>query len=202
MSGGGEDNAGDDLADAAAGTDSDSTASGAESTPRGDSAASSSESSADGASRRTLVRLLIAVAIGIPVVIEVGTLLGMLGGDGGDEPVGIGDELLPATPQPETVADSSVTVSEVWTFELVVEVTNAADQPYELVLGPVRTDRSDPVGGTRSTGEVSPGATTTLRADWEIPAASSPTAVGAVATWGDERVQERVEIESPPVYHE
>lgn len=200
MSAGGDDRAGDDPADAAAGTDGDSTAS--EPTADGDSIGSGADSSADGVSRRTLVRLLIAVAIGIPVAIEVGTLLGMLGGDGGDERVGIGDELLPATPQTETVADSSVTVSEVWIFELVVEVTNGADGPYELVLGPVRTDRSDPVGGTRTTGEVPAGTTTTLRADWEIPAASSPTAVDAVATWGDERVEERVEIESPPVYHE
>jgi len=69
----------------------------------------------DGIDRRTLVRLLIVVTIGVPILVEATTFLGLvshsLGDEGGDtssptppqDATGVGDDLLAETPRDERV---------------------------------------------------------------------------------------------------
>lgn len=151
------------------------------------------------ASRRRLIRLLIALAIGIPITIEASTFLGLLSGDRGDGAADIGDELLPATPQAETLVDSSVYEGPPRQYELVVELTNTADVATELTVGPLFTAEGGRVSGTTAR-EAAPGETIELVARWRLEADRMPEAVRVRTAWGDDAVTERVELARPAVY--
>ena len=143
--------------------------------------------------RRTLIRLLVGLGIGVPVAIEAATFLGLFerrlldGGDGGPtatprpERVGVGDELLPETPPADTVTDARVSTGEGgWSFALEVTVTNGSDAPYELRLGDVTTSGGDTVAGGGSTPRVPPGGSDAVLAHWTLPEGATPERVDAV----------------------
>lgn len=161
-------------------------------------------------SRRNLLRLLVAAAIGIPVAVESRTLLGLverqLLGGGNDDgstatetPAGVsvGDELLASTAASETVTEARVEAGTTWQFTLEVAVENDTDHAYEFALVAVETTDGR-VAGEHRTDRLAPGETATLTAEWTIPEGSSPTAVEAVGVVGSgddaRRVAETVRL--------
>lgn len=161
--------------------------------------------------RRTLVRLLIALAVGIPLAVEGATFLGLLnqefgGGNGADDGaatgtgtpagrrVGVGDELLPATSPVERVTDMTLRATGGrWQFELTVEVRNDLDTAYEFRLGAVTTGDGRTVEGGASTGTMASGETATVTGRWDLPEGEAPERVavsGVVAVVGAETPQE------------
>lgn len=153
----------------------------------------------DGVSRRWLVRLLVGLGIGIPVLVEASTFLGLLrshlpgdGGDDGDtaatstptenDAVGVGDELLAATAPRETVREAQIDVQDGdWQFELTVEVENTGETPYALRLGTVTTTNGERVEGSASTGRIPPGETETVTGTWPLPSNDWPETVTVIA---------------------
>jgi hypothetical protein len=147
----------------------------------------------DSRSLKLLVRLLIVLAIAIPLVIEGATVVSLVGEQFGPEApatatpvpersVTEGDELLTETPQRERITEALVTVrEEAWSFSLTVAVSNNESVPYELQVGPVQTGGGDTVSGRATTGQVAPGANTTLRRTWELPAGQRPASITVVA---------------------
>jgi len=150
-------------------------------------------------SRRRLFRILLALAIGIPVAIEASTFVGMLTGERGDEVVDIGGELLPDTPQTETLLDSSVYDGPPRQYELVAGIENETESDYELTVGPLFTEAGDRVAGTVSR-EVPAGEDGELTARWELESEAMPAVVRVRATWAGEEADERVELARPAVY--
>ncbi|MFB6135331.1 MAG: hypothetical protein ABEJ04_01070 [Halobacteriaceae archaeon] len=165
-----------------------------------------------GVDRRRLVRWLVGLAVGVPLLVEAVTFLGLLGshagGDGapttgsttsesGDD-VGVGGELLPATPQTDRVEDAYVRGGEQWRFVLVVRVVNdpAEGGSYRLELGEVHTDEGEVVEGGDATPDLAPGESATLVGRWDLPAGSNPSAVrvtGVVTpAEGDPRTESRL----------
>lgn len=155
--------------------------------------------------RRTLVRVLIGLAFGIPILVELLTFLGLIdarlfGGDGddGEEPtttattttperrVGVGDELLPETVPTETLVDAYVVAGE-WTVVLQVEVENTGDVPYEFNLTGVGTEAGSRVAMNASTDRIDPGGTASVTGRAAIPQGEKPASVRVVAvTFGEE----------------
>jgi len=187
-------------------------------------ASSDDASTTGGLSKRTLIRLLVGFGIGIPLLVEGLTFLGLLeqqfgGGDdedtGGDTTttsttesgVTVGDDLLPETERSETLA--SAVLREVdgdrWPFSLTVEVENTGDTDYELQLLSVHLDDGRTVGGRTSTDRLAPGDRRVITGEWSIPAGSTPRAVEVVALVypadaGDvETIERRVELGKIPV---
>jgi hypothetical protein len=150
-------------------------------------------------SRRRLLRLLLALGIGIPVAIELSTFLGLLTGERGDGAADIGDELLPESPQAETLLDSSVYEGPPRQYELVVGVENSTETAAELVVGPLFTDAGTRVAGTERI-EVPAGERRELTARWELDSGAMPGAVRARATWNGEETTDRVQLARPAVY--
>lgn len=159
--------------------------------------------------RRTLIRLLVILAIGIPVAVEAVTFFGLIeaqlfGGDGGDstrtptaDRVGVGDELLPATPPTETVTDAEIRGQDApWLFVLTVAVENPTDAPYELQLETLTLGSGETVAGGASTGRVPPGGTGQVTGAWEIPEGSTPAtlAVRGVAHREDGREETTADV--------
>lgn len=172
----------------------------------------------DERTRRWLIRILVGTAIGIPILIEGSTLVGLVKqhfGDGGsgsptrtetqrERRVGVGDELLPATPQREILSDAFVkgTSGDTWRFTAVVTVENTGEVPYEVRLGAVSIDDGRTVDGGGASGQVPPGDTATLRATWDLPAGSEPTHLDVSGlTYGETtgRVRETVRLRSVPI---
>lgn len=147
----------------------------------------------DTRSLKLLVRLLIALAILIPLVVEGATVVSLLGEHFGPEgpatetpvparSVTVGDELLTETPQRERVSEAVVTVrEEAWSFSLTVAVSNTETVPYELQVGPVQTSGGDTVSGRATTGQLEAGANTTLSRTWKLPSGQRPASVTVVA---------------------
>lgn len=145
-----------------------------------------------GLDRRTLIRLLVGLGIGIPVLIEGATLLGLLGGlfgDGGEATatptrtatgVGVGDELLPETAPAETVESAYIT-ADAWLFSMTVGVENTGDRTYQLRLEAVRTRGGDVVEGGGESGPIEPGASGSVTGTWDLPDGAAPDTVDVVA---------------------
>lgn len=149
--------------------------------------------------RRWLLRLLVGLGIGLPVLIEARTFIGLvrvhlLGQepDGGNtagtptptaEPsVGVGDELLEGTEPTETVREARVKVLDSgWRFELSVAVENTTDVPYELRLGDVRTEAGETVDGDASTGQIPPGESAVVEEAWLLTSGSRPETLEVTA---------------------
>ncbi|MFB6218235.1 MAG: hypothetical protein ABEH77_03490 [Halobacteriaceae archaeon] len=166
----------------------------------------------DGVSRRWLVRLLVGLGIGIPVLVEGATFARLVGNwlFGGEDRegtatattttrrgVGVGDELLPDTAPTERVTSATVAAGEeAWRFVLSVEVENDGGVPYELRLGAVTTADGETVAGEATTGRVPPGESAFVTGAWELPPGATPASVAVVAaTYGAET--ERREREVP-----
>jgi hypothetical protein len=167
-----------------------------------------------GLDRRTLIRLLVGLGIGVPILIEAATLLGLLGdvfgGDDGDETptptdapdgVTVGDELLPDTPATDTVRAAYV-AADGWAFTLVVGVDNTTDRTYELRLRTVTTEDGRTVEGDASTGPVAPGESGSVTGRWNLPDGASPDTVDVVSVARDgtvTTVERTVQLGSVPV---
>lgn len=166
--------------------------------------------------RRNLVRLLIALGIGIPILVEALTFLGLVenrlfGGGDGRRPtptptrrVGVGDEVLPDTPQSEIVRELMILADgERWQFTMTVAVENPDDAPYEFRLGEVTLGDGTVVRGGGSTGRLPAGVSGTAAAQWSIPAGSTPqtvVAIGTVSGGGTPAVsREEVQLAKVPV---
>jgi hypothetical protein len=147
----------------------------------------------DEISRRNLIRLLVGLGIGIPVLIEALTLVGLVGdlfgGDDGTETptgeteapgVGVGDELLPSTAPSDTVAASYI-AADGWTYTLTVGVDNGGDATYELRLRSVTTGGGTTVDGGGESDAIPPGESGTVTGRWDLPEGSSPATVEVVA---------------------
>lgn len=166
-----------------------------------------------GIDRRTLIRILVGLGIGIPVLIEALTLLGLVGdlfgpGDG-ETPtptetatgVGVGDELLPETPATDTV-ESAFIALEGWTFTMVVGIENTTDRTYELRLRSVTTDGGATVRGGGESDPVPPGESGSVTGSWDLPEGSSPASVDVVSIARDgtvTKVDRTVTLGSVPV---
>lgn len=166
--------------------------------------------------RRTLIRLLVGLAIGIPVLVELLTFLGLIESrlfdddddDGtptdGPRRIGVGDELLPETIQTETVTDSAIRgAGSPWVFVLSVSVENAGTDPYELRLQTLTLGDGSTVAGGATSGRVAPGESGEVTGAWEIPEGSSPEELEVAAIeYVDEEPDEtttRVSLAAPPV---
>lgn len=160
--------------------------------------------------RSTLVRLLVVVGIGIPLVVEGVTFAGMLDdGLGGGPPatqtphpeeVGVGDDLLAATNASETLEGAYVVAgSDDWTLVMTVAVENDGDAPYQLQLGDVTLANGKTVEGGDGTPRLDAGESATLTARWSLPAGATPRAVAVVAVVGDDRVEKTVPLAKVPV---
>lgn len=169
-----------------------------------------------GPEQTTLIRVLVAVGIGLPILIEVATFGGMLshhlvgGGSGGPvtdgtptpevEGVDTGDEILAAAAPTAHVADASVfTTDKGWQFVLTVNVTNGADQPVTVTLGTVTARNGATVDGTRTTGEVAPGEAASVTGSWMLPSGERPDSVAVTVVSGSETTQHSVRLGDIPV---
>ena len=157
------------------------------------------QDSAEERRRKRLIRVVVVLAIAVPIVIEGLTFGGLLtstllggGGDGGgtvspEGPatttagVGVGDELLAATPQRETIRTASVQATgETWTLTLSVAVNNTANTSYQFQLGTVETTGGETVSNSASV-TVPPGETETVTGQWSLPAGERPRAIQVLA---------------------
>lgn len=154
------------------------------------------ETAAEAHRRRTIIRLLVGVGIGVPILIELATFVGLveqsLFGDGGDsdsaggtstatEPasgVGVGDELLPETPQRETLSVASYRAGDNrWILTLSATVENTTSTPYTMQFGSVTTDGGRRVEGAHRAVTVAAGGTEQVTGTWQLPAGSRPDSV-------------------------
>jgi hypothetical protein len=147
--------------------------------------------------RRWLIRAAVGLGFGIPLAVEGATLVGLLeswlfGGGGGGEDGGdagdggtattpsqpataVGDDLLPTTDRAETLAEATVHAGDGgWRFDLVVDVENAADRPYELRLGTVTTQDGTRVEGGAATDVLAAGESASLSASYDLPDGETP----------------------------
>lgn len=154
----------------------------------------------DGVDRRRLIRILVVVGVGIPILIEAVTFAGLvtnsLGADGptasetaapaDERAVGVGDELLPATGPTETVEDAYVVAGDDgWQFVCTVRVGNVTGESYELTFGAVETGAGRVVEGTASTGRIAPGGDGTVTGTWTLPAGQQPARLTVAIARGD-----------------
>lgn len=173
----------------------------------------------DDIDRKRLVRLMILLGIVLIVVIEGVTFAGLLGDyvlGGGDDSdpgaatdtatpaadrVGVGDELLAATPQRETVTAASVVARDGgWEFRLTLAVNNTADSDYQLRFESVETTDGREVDGSGSI-VVPAGESDTVTGQWTLPEGERPSAVTVVGVQleNETAVTETVAVERVPV---
>jgi hypothetical protein len=181
------------------------------------------DAAAEAHRRRTIVRLLVGVGIGVPVLIELATLVGLveqslLGGDGDDgtagtegtttgtgtavgDGVGVGEELLPGTPQRETLSVASYRAGdERWILTLAATVENTGTEPYTVVFGAVTTGGGRSVAGQNRAVTVPAGETRQVTGTWQLPRGSRPaTVVVRTGTGESATTDHRVDLGRIPV---
>jgi hypothetical protein len=165
--------------------------------------------------RRTIIRLLVGFGIGIPVLVELATFLGLIeqsllggddgasgdgtGGEGGTsdggEPgatttgetgVGVGDELLPETPQRETLTVASFRAGDDrWVLTLAVEVENTGSEPYTVQFASLVTQEGRRVEGSHRPVTVPSGETGQVTGTWQLQPGTRPDRVVVRTTVGD-----------------
>lgn len=164
-------------------------------------------------SRRTIIRLLVGLGIGVPIIIETATFFGLVGqelGDGGDgdggtetptvDRVGEGEELLPETPARETLLDSTIRAREdAWRLTITVDVENTTEMSYQLELGAVTLLDGKTVDGGARTAALAPGDSAAVTGRWDLPPGSTPDAVDATAIVGGSATTKTVPLQKIPV---
>jgi hypothetical protein len=172
-----------------------------------------------------MIRLLVGLGLGIPILIESVTFLGLVGhqfsnGTGGTETtttgtgtttdvgIGPGDELLPETNQSEQLATAVMQGgSDGWTLTMTVKVDNPANATHELRLGDVTTSEGKTVSGGGTTGQIAPGETGTVTGRWDFPVGVTPKRVQVITVTdpaGDaspRTVSKQVTLEKVPVHN-
>lgn len=141
--------------------------------------------------RRTLIRLLVLFGIGIPLLVEGITFLGLIdakllgGGDTTPTPsvegATQGDEILRGTTPTETLTTASL--AESGDLTLTVRVENTGNWTYELRLRNVTTRGGEIVAveGNATTGAIAPGESGFASGQWALPADARPASVTVVA---------------------
>lgn len=153
--------------------------------------------------RKRLIKVVVVLAIAVPIVVEGLTFGGLLTsavlGDGGsddharlnettvsDRGVGVGDELLPTTPQRERIESAIVReAGDSWRLSLSVAINNTGNRTYQLQLASVTTTSGKTVSNVVST-TVAPGTETTVIGQWSLPPGERPQSVEVVAIDGVE----------------
>lgn len=145
-------------------------------------------------SSKWMVRTLIIVGIGIPVILELTTLLGLIGShmDSDELPgnraksaqskvVTPNTELLPGTPMSEVLSSASVSVgSESWQFEIVLTLSELKGiSRYTLQLDSLMTRDGTLVQNSFKWNQepVADDTTLNFNAQWELPPGEQPDAV-------------------------
>ncbi|WP_435348732.1 hypothetical protein [Haloarchaeobius sp. HRN-SO-5] len=139
--------------------------------------------------RRTVVRLLVGLGVGIPVAIESATLFGLVFGDGdggSDAPettvASPGSTVLPETGPTERIDAVERTDAGV---RVEVSVANDTREPYELRLTGVETADGGIVSETVSTGRIPAGEARSVGGEWAVPADTDIVALHVTAvTYG------------------
>ena len=176
----------------------------------------------DAARRRTIIRLLVGLGIGVPVLVELATFVGLveqslLGDDASDaeeattaEPagsegsgggVGVGDELLPETPQGETLSVASFRAGDdSWVLTLAAAVENTEPSPYTVQFGPVTTLDGERVDGSSRAVTVDAGETGQVTGTWQLSPGNRPASVVVRTAVGEaDPTAREVELASIPV---
>ena len=153
--------------------------------------------------RRTIIRLLVGIGIGIPILIELRTLVGLIdrflfGGDdteasagtevdtAADSGVSVGDELLPETPQRETLSNASFRAGDDrWVLTLVARVENTEDDAYTMGFGAVTTENDRRVEGSSRSVTVAASETAQVTGTWQLPPGSRPASVTVKTAAGE-----------------
>jgi hypothetical protein len=154
--------------------------------------------------RRTLIRLLVVLGIGIPLLVEGFTFFGLLeaqllggGGDATPTPavdgVTQGEEVLQATTPTDTLSTASLAGNGRPVLTLTVRVTNTGNASYELRLTEVTTREGETVAGSASTGVLPPGESGFATGQWTLPAGARPGSVTVVALVDRDGGTERIE---------
>lgn len=173
--------------------------------PDGDDGDPALDDADGGLSKRTLIRLLVGFGIGVPILVEGLTFLGLLHnqfGNGGDDEstttttdtgdaVGVGDDFLPETDRSETLRSAVLREKSGnrWPLSLTVEVHNTGDTDYEFQMLTLHLDDGRTVSGRTSTDRLAPDERRTITAEWSIPAGTTPRAVDTVALVYSEEVE-------------
>ena len=151
----------------------------------------------------TLVRALVAVGIGLPLLIEVATFGGMLSHHlAGGQPDAtadattpeertaveenvVGDEVLTAAqPTVEIRRASVVTTDDGWQFVLTLSVSNPGPEPTAVRLDAVTTRKGVTVDGRGTTGRLAPGESGRVTGSWLLPAGERPASVRVAVVTG------------------
>lgn len=160
-----------------------------------------------GVRRRTLVRLLVGLGFGIPIVVEGATFLGFvretLAGDGesagsgsaGDgstdtptagEGVAVDEELFPGTAPNERMRAAVVQETDAGReFVTSVQVDNTTERVYELRLAGLTTDAGTHLEASTSTDPIPPGESAVVTGRWSLPAEEDPARLHATALFGE-----------------
>ncbi|WP_423998777.1 hypothetical protein ACOZ4I_09220 [Haloarcula salina] len=145
----------------------------------------------DGPEQKTLIRLLIVIGIGLPILIEVATFGSMLGhhvvGDGGggdaapetptaaETGVVTGDEILDETNLSARIESASVvTENDGWRVTVTVNATNTGQTPAAVRLGAVTSRSGTTVDGAATTDRIRPGESATVTESWLLPPGERP----------------------------
>ena len=174
----------------------------------------------DGPEQKTLLRLLIIVGIGLPILIEVVTFGSMMGhhltGGAGGEPVaetptaepagaGVGDPVLESSAVSARIeAASVVTTDEGWRFTLEVNVTNTASETAAVRLDSVTTRNGETIEGAASTGKLTTDQSAGVAKSWLLPSGERPDTVSVTVSLypdgsGTQSTQYTVALDDIPV---
>ncbi|WP_181684558.1 hypothetical protein [Halorhabdus salina] len=147
--------------------------------------------------RATLVKVLLVVAIGIPLLIEGATFLSLF-----NQHLGSEDTAGTPTPAPETfsVGDDLLTnvhgenvtatiengsiqaTDDAWLFTLEIDVQNSGPGPVAVNVGPLRTGDGTVGSTVAESGEIGPSASTTLFVQWSLPTGETPQSLTVTRT--------------------
>ncbi len=155
--------------------------------------------SADSPNRRTLIRLLIGLGIGIPVAVELSTFLGLLEQSlfdsrgaspsaASDTETGrttepgpdVGDDLLPEEPVAVVLRDMAVLADGSPEFVMTVEVLNEGQTPIELRFRSITLESGRTIQGNGSTGRLEVGEETMITGRWQLDDRATPRQVTLV----------------------
>lgn len=139
----------------------------------------------DGRTRRDYLKWIVAVAVGIPVLVEVGTFVGMVGAKLDDQhpkALSVGDELLPSTQPTETIRTLAVQETDAGrALRIEVDVTNTSQTTYGVAITGIKLDSDETLSEAVETGSLEPGASATLHGEWSLPPDATPVGLDAVA---------------------
>ncbi|QGN06973.1 hypothetical protein Hrd1104_06475 [Halorhabdus sp. CBA1104] len=152
--------------------------------------------------RATLVKVLLVVAIGIPLVIEGATFLSLF-----NQHLGSEDTAGTETPAPETlsVGDDLLTdfggenvtatiengsiqaTGDAWLFTLEIAVRNSGNQSVAVSVGPLTTGDGTVGETVAESGEIAPAGSTTVFVQWSLPTGETPQSLTVTRTrYGNE----------------